>query len=154
MRIEWGPDYELGIDLIDRQHRRIVDYINTLDELLDQPRARQGVARVIHDLIDYTESHFGFEEALLQEAGYAGLGEHHETHERFTRRIGEIKQRHDAGEDVAEALLVLLEKWLIHHILEEDTAYTKQVRALIERIGEEGLGAWANEQLRRYFRQP
>lgn len=153
MRIEWGPEYELGIDLIDRQHRRIVDYINTLDELIDQPRARQGVARVIHDLIDYTGSHFGFEEALLQEAGYNRLGEHHQTHERFTRRIEEIQQRHEAGEEVARELLSLLENWLIHHILEEDAAYTDQVQALIERIGREGLGAWANEHLRRYFRQ-
>lgn len=153
MRIQWSPEYELGIDLIDRQHRRIVDYINTLDELVDKPGARLGVARVLHDLVDYTESHFGFEEALLAEAGFAGLESHRHTHERFTQRIAALQAQHEAGEDVAKELLTLLEKWLIHHILEEDAAYTAQVRALIERIGREGLGAWTNEHLRRYFRQ-
>lgn len=153
MRIEWRPDYELGIELIDRQHRRIVDYINTLDELVDKPGTRLGVARVLHDLVDYTESHFGFEEALLAEAGFAGLASHRHTHERFTQRIAALQRRHEAGENVAEELLVLLETWLIHHILKEDAAYTTQVRALIERIGREGLGAWANEHVPRYFRQ-
>lgn len=154
MRIQWRSDYELGIAVIDRQHRRIVDYINTLDGLVGRPGARLGVARVLYDLVDYTESHFGFEEALLAEAGFAELESHRHTHERFTRRIEALLQRHEAGEDVAEELLTLLEKWLIHHILEEDARYTEQVRGLIDRIGREGLGAWSNEQLRRYFRMP
>lgn len=152
MRMEWSADYELGIALIDRQHRRIVDFINTLDELVDKPGARLGVARVLHDLVDYTESHFGFEEALLAEAGFAELEAHRQTHARFTRRIEALQRQHEAGEAVAGELLTLLEKWLIHHILEEDAAYTGQVQALIDRIGREGLGAWANEHLRRYFR--
>lgn len=154
MRIEWSPDYELGIAVIDRQHRRIVDYINTLDELIDKPGARLGVARVLYDLVDYTESHFGFEEALMAEAGFTGLETHRHTHERFTRRIEALQRQHEAGEEVAGELLTLLEKWLIHHILEEDAAYTEQVQALIDRIGKEGLGAWTNGHLRRYFRMP
>ena len=46
MRILWGPAYELGILVIDQQHKRIVDYINELDRLADQPDAKLGVARV------------------------------------------------------------------------------------------------------------
>ena len=44
MRILWGPAYELGILVIDQQHKRIVDYINELDRLADQPDARQRLA--------------------------------------------------------------------------------------------------------------
>ena len=54
MRIVWSPDYELGILLIDQQHRRIVDYINDLDRLAGQPDAQLGVARVLSGGMNFT----------------------------------------------------------------------------------------------------
>ena len=39
MRIVWGPQYELDILVIDQQHRRIVEFINALDQLVGQPDA-------------------------------------------------------------------------------------------------------------------
>lgn len=154
MKIIWGSEYELGIPLIDRQHHRIVDYINTLDRLIDTPDAALGVERVLYDLVDYTESHFGFEEALMKEAGYASLDEHRETHQAFAERIEEIQRSHRRGEDVADMLVRLLERWLLHHILEEDAGYRDTLNALIDRLGPEGLGAWVNEHFRLYFRHP
>ena len=34
-RIEWTADLNLGIDVIDSQHRNIVDYINQLTEAIE-----------------------------------------------------------------------------------------------------------------------
>ena len=152
MRIAWGPEYELGILVIDQQHKRIVDYINTLDRLAGQPDAYLGVARILYDLVDYTESHFSFEEALMERAGYQELDDHHHVHRQFTQRIESLLRSNEQGEDVAEALLQLLEKWLLHHILEEDRAYTDQVRDFINSIGRERLGGWVNENVRKHFR--
>lgn len=152
MRIEWNPEYELGIAVIDQQHRRIVNFINILDRLTGMPGARVGVARVLYDLVDYTESHFDFEEALMADAGFKALDEHRRTHDSFTRRIKALQRRHEAGEDVTETLLRLLEKWLIHHILEEDARYTENVGAWINCIGKEKLGGWVHHNLRRHFR--
>lgn len=154
MAISWGPEYEIGIRVIDTQHQRIVDYINVLERLLDQPDSRLGVARVLYDLVDYTESHFSFEEALMAEAGYSALADHHRTHENFAQQISLQQQRHDQGELVAMALIELLQKWLLRHILVEDMGYTGEVRGWIDRIGLEGLGAWINENFRRHFRHP
>lgn len=154
MRITWSPEYELGIAVIDRQHQRIVELINTLDRLMDEPDAHLGVSRVLYDLVDYTESHFGFEEALMKEAGFDGLDEHHQAHENFVRQIGVMQRRHEAGEDVAGLLLALLERWLMQHILAEDAGYTARVNAWIDHVGREGLGAWVNDNLRRHFRHP
>lgn len=153
MRIVWSQEYELGIVVIDRQHRRIVDLINDLDRLVGLPDARQGVERVLYDLVDYTESHFDFEEALMERAGYPELDGHHHLHRQFTFHLEALRQRHLAGEDVVEPLLRMLEKWLLNHILEEDLAYTEQVRDFINGIGKERLGSWVNENVRRHFRQ-
>ncbi len=152
MSISWGPEYEIGIRVIDSQHQRLVDYINTLERLLTQPDARLGVSRVLYDLIDYTESHFGFEEALMAQAGYGDLDSHRQAHEKFVARIEALQLRHDDGEAVAGALISLLEKWLLQHILVEDQAYTLEVRRWIDSIGLEGLGRWINDNFRRHFR--
>ncbi|KGD64132.1 hypothetical protein Y5S_02672 [Alcanivorax nanhaiticus] len=152
MRIAWGPQYELGILVIDQQHKRIVDYINALDQLVGLPDAYQGVARILYDLVDYTESHFSFEEALMERAGYKETDEHHNVHRKFTMRIEALLRSSENGEDVAEALLQLLEKWLLHHILEEDRAYADEVRDFINSIGRERLGGWVNDNVRKHFR--
>lgn len=154
MRITWSPEYELGIAVIDRQHQRIVELINTLDQLLDDPDAHLGVSRVLYDLVDYTESHFGFEEDLLQAAGFAGVDEHHGAHQNFARQISVMQRRHEAGEDVAGLLLALLERWLVQHILAEDAGYAARVSGWIDAIGREALGEWVNAHLRRHFRHP
>jgi hemerythrin len=33
MKMKWIPEYNTGIDVIDDQHRRILDYINEIDEI-------------------------------------------------------------------------------------------------------------------------
>ena len=69
MAITWTNDLNTGIDVIDHQHRRIVDFINDLEAaqvIKDQEKIRQ----VINDCVDYTLSHFAFEESLQEESGY------------------------------------------------------------------------------------
>ncbi|PWW45560.1 bacteriohemerythrin [Melaminivora alkalimesophila] len=133
--IVWTPDLNTGIAEIDRQHRRIVDYINMLHEqrrLAD----RAALAAVIADVVDYTESHFAFEEELLEQAGYEFLGLHRKVHSLFIRRIGTVKARFEAGEDVADELHEILSNWLIRHIRTEDHGYKEQVKAYLAQRGE------------------
>jgi hemerythrin len=148
--IEWTPDLEIGIAVIDGQHRRIVDYINTLHDVGQHPD-REVVGRVISDLIDYTYSHFAFEEALMEEAGYEFLAIHQKTHGSFCERIDELKARFDACQDVVEPLTTLLKTWLIQHIMSDDTSYCALVREKMPRIEDKDQGTWLNGALRHFF---
>jgi hemerythrin len=85
-------------------------------------------------MIDYTISHFGFEESLLEEAGYEFLRPHKRVHELFIKRVSEYKQRFESGENVAEELHGLLSRWLFSHILNDDAAYVPAVRASIKTL--------------------
>ena len=66
MKMKWVPDYNTGIDVIDDQHKRILDYINEIDANTERARIKQ----ILDNIIDYTQSHFTFEESLQEEAGY------------------------------------------------------------------------------------
>ena len=124
----WVPELDTGIAEIDRQHRRIVDYINRLYELRSSPD-REGLGDVIGEMIDYTVSHFVFEESLIESAGYMFAGPHKKVHELFTRRVIEMQTRFDAGEDVAAELHGMLSRWLFNHIRNEDHGYIDSAKA-------------------------
>ena len=117
--IQWSPTLETGIDVIDQQHKRIVDYINAL-RIAQGKGDRGAVAKTIDDVIDYTQSHFGFEEALMEDAGYPLLNAHKRVHELFIRRVAVLHQRFKSGEDIAQDLHNVLARWLITHIQTED----------------------------------
>ena len=124
--LTWIPELDTGISEVDKQHRRIVEYINELhDARIDGNR--EGVAAVLAETVDYTLSHFAFEEQLMIDAGYMFSGPHKKVHELFVRRVGEFKARFEAGEDVAEELHSMLSRWLFNHIRNDDKGFIEAV---------------------------
>ena len=131
MPIVWNDTLNTGIAVIDSQHRRIVAYINALEDArLARDKARVG--SVIEQLIDYTQSHFGFEESLMEEAGYKFLKPHQKVHELFIRRVNSFTVRAAKGEDVAEELQNMLSTWLLNHIAYEDRDYAAAVKRMTD----------------------
>ena len=125
--IQWSPTLETGIDVIDQQHKRIVDYINAL-RIAQGKGDRGAVAKTIDDVIDYTRSHFGFEEALMEDAGYDQIHVHKLTHQLFFGRVVLLQERFISGENVTQDLHDMLMGWLIDHIKGEDQDYVAAVK--------------------------
>lgn len=147
----WQDDLDTGIEVIDDQHRRIASMINRLDQASAGAPARVA-AEVIDELVDYTLSHFAFEEALMEEAGYPFCAAHKRAHEVFTRRVGEYRMRFQAGEDVVDELKSMLTRWLSNHIRNDDRAYSAQVRRHLDRFAREHeQGGWLARTVKRLF---
>lgn len=128
MPISWTADLDTGIPIIDQQHRRIVDFINHL-EVAKNAGDKEAVKQIVYDCVDYTLSHFAFEESLQEEAGYAYCKPHKKVHELFARKVSEYQERMDLGDDVAEELHATLARWLVNHIKRDDADYVESVRA-------------------------
>lgn len=127
-KIFWTDQLNVGIEVIDNQHRRIVDYINLLDEAVASGHEREQIGILINDLVDYTISHFGFEESLQEEASYPFIKAHQKVHGLFTRRVSEFQVRFDNGEDISANLHSLLVTWLLNHIKHDDADYVQSVK--------------------------
>jgi len=128
MTITWSPDLNTGIDVIDHQHRRIVDFINDL-EAAQVVGDKNQIKQVIDDCVDYTLSHFTFEESLQEEAGYPYCKPHKKVHELFVRKVVEYQERMAMGDDIAEELHAMLARWLVNHIKRDDADYVSVVKA-------------------------
>ena len=53
MKMKWVPEYNTGIDVIDYQHKRILDYINEIDDVgehTDRARIKQILDNIIRSL--------------------------------------------------------------------------------------------------------
>jgi hemerythrin len=146
----WTDDLNTGIPVIDGQHRQIVDYINQLHDARLK-NDRQAVGDVINNLIDYTLSHFSFEEELMVESGYPFAGPHKRVHDVFVKRVGEYQLRYKSGEDISGELHALLMRWLVGHIKNDDAAYATTVMAHTHSVAHQKSG-WLARTLGRLFR--
>lgn len=152
MPITWTSDMDTGIDEIDSQHRRIVDYINQLEGAIEQ-KSREVIGYVLDELTEYTLSHLAFEESLQEEAGYAMAKEHKAVHDLFVKRVAGYKEKHNAGQDVSQQLHSMLSTWLVHHIKRDDMAYVDDVKACLDRLSaSQENGSWLSRAIGNFFK--
>lgn len=149
-RFVWSPEYELGIEVIDHQHQRIIEYINQIYDARSRAAAQDSLATILPNLVDYTLSHFAFEEALLEVVDYPELREHQLTHQHFAELIRAMKQRFDGGEMVAGELAMVLQQWLIDHIMTDDQQYAPRVKQRLLGTQAEHHN-WVQQAVARYF---
>ena len=83
--MKWSAEYNTGIEVIDDQHRRILDYINEIADL-KYSHDRVKMKSVLDNIIDYTQSHFTFEESLQEEANYKYRVPHKRLHDLFQNK--------------------------------------------------------------------
>ncbi len=127
MSIVWSDELNTGIEEIDLQHRRIVDFINSLQVAKAQQDPAM-IAEVVSSCVDYTATHFSYEESLQREAGYEFLDVHRKVHAMFTQRISEYQRRLKTGDDVVDELHDMLARWLINHIKLDDADYVGAIK--------------------------
>jgi len=132
--MKWTSDLNTGIPVIDHQHQRIVEYINQLHDALEK-NDRSQVGLVLEQTVEYTLSHFTFEEDLQEEAGYPFAHAHKKVHQLFCRKLAEFQERFELGEDIGRPLLTQLRTWLINHIKRDDADYVEAVKAFMESSG-------------------
>lgn len=146
--LQWTSELEIGIPPIDKQHKRIVEYINQLEHA-KQNNIRSEVGDVVGQLVDYTLSHFAFEEELMEESGYMFVNAHKRVHNLFVRKIGSYVERFKLEEDITDELLVTLKTWLINHIKNDDQDYSDAVKSKMHmKIKKEG---WLKRSIGKFF---
>lgn len=149
--LTWSADLDTGIGEIDNQHKQIMDFINRLDDAR-QHADRAAIISVVDDLVEYSLSHFAFEECLLEDAGYEFVRGHKKVHELFVRRVSGFQERLQRGDDISHELHSLLYRWLFSHIRHDDHAYVATVRPRMNALVEEKQeGGWLGRALRRFF---
>jgi hemerythrin len=147
--MKWTRDLEFGISVIDTQHKQIVELINELDDVCQTGNA-QNIQHVIEALLNYTVTHFDFEEELQQKAQYPYIKAHRRVHDNFRKTVATFRERSIKGDDIAHELLTLLNGWLVSHIKSEDLDYVEIVKPIANSDSQEVTG-WMGTTLKKFF---
>ncbi|HTP12069.1 MAG TPA: bacteriohemerythrin [Bacteroidota bacterium] len=123
--MNWRQDFSVDISSMDRQHQRIIDLINRLEDAATTTEETKAVGSVLADLLSYTKYHFKAEEALMQRHNFPGLATHRTEHHTLVKRVEEFQSRYAAGKRTdAHDLANFLMGWLESHILGIDKKYS------------------------------
>ena len=143
----WTSDLNTGIAEIDRENRKIVDYINILAAAKEEGD-REQLGGVLEMLLDYVCNHFIFEEVMMEKADYEFRVSHEKVHELFAKRLADFRGRFKAGETPFDEVIGMLAHWVDDHIRNEDGMYAETVQQTIEKEGGE---TWVAGVMKRLF---
>lgn len=120
MRAEFSENLITGNELIDSQHKELIDRINKLLESCEDSNAKLVAVKTLDYLADYTDFHFSAEEQLQREIDYPGFAKHKEQHDDFKKTIAELDEMLQEEEGPSEAFVEKVEKnviqWFYTHI--------------------------------------
>jgi hemerythrin-like metal-binding protein len=143
----WDTCFETGFALVDDQHRRLVDIVNRLGDVLIAGSATDtAMAAVFGELASYAQRHFADEESLMVQAGLdqRHVAAHRQHHAQFVAQLVSMwRGRAELG-NAADVLHGYLSSWLTFHILEEDQAMARQITQV--RKGASALEAFESDQ--------
>ena len=121
---EWKDDYSVGVNKIDKQHEKLVGYLNELDESMKAGKGKDSLGVVLNGLVEYTKTHFTTEESLLKLHKFPGFEEHKKKHIKMTEHVLSLNRKYASGE-ISNPIQItnFLKEWLAKHILETDKLY-------------------------------
>jgi len=125
--IVWNDTSNLGIPVIDKQHRGLISTINSLYDAIKAGSGSAKVGQTLTLLKDYTESHFSTEEALLLEAKYPEMEKHIELHRNLTDTTKSMYNDVLINKE-PDRVLQFLKQWWLDHINVQDRKYAPFVQ--------------------------
>ena len=120
--------YKTGIDLVDKEHRRLFEIIKETNDLIQNDLLHDKydeIMRLLVELKDYTQFHFADEEMLMEKMHYPELAAQKRAHTAFVERLVEIdlSELDDMDNNQQTYLLELIQfllGWLSNHIIGMD----------------------------------
>lgn len=128
-QISWEERFNIGVDVIDKEHKKLFKIINKLFSFDEEEEKDQWVCQEgIKYLKEHALRHFADEEEYMESINYSGLDIHRRIHTDFRENTlpaleKELVQENYSSDSVNHFLGVCV-GWLIGHTLTEDHAIT------------------------------
>ncbi|MFC1548810.1 bacteriohemerythrin [Candidatus Omnitrophota bacterium] len=127
--IAWSERYDVGVEVLNEQHKRLIKMVNSLIENKEDSGNRAAlISDIINQMAEYAAKHFKSEEELMNKYNYPGYAMQQKQHATFRIKIGDISNKFASyGDDIPEEdvnkIISYLLEWLMDHILTSDMQY-------------------------------
>lgn len=131
MAIAFDDSLITGNDMIDTQHRELIERIASFVACCERGDSKVQAIKMLDYMDEYTNFHFSAEEKLQEEAQYPGISEHRQKHEEFKKNIAELYDYLDELEgptdEFTEIVRKKVEDWLMYHIKTFDRSVAEYI---------------------------
>ena len=114
--MQWKPEYSVGIDSMDDEHREMINLINEIYEKLESELDTDQIEQCLGDIFSTISMHFALEERLMQKSNYAEYQAHKDDHEDLLDQIRDLMD--DFAGDTSSGATMLeqsLSNWFAGH---------------------------------------
>ncbi len=133
--IKWEKKFEIGIPVIDEQHKKLVEICNNLYlELMKNKQSgileiNSPIKKALSDTVEYVKVHFSTEEKLMQAVNYTDFAAHKKKHELFIKKIIDTSSSLSTESFSHSFQFVrFMYEWILEHVAHEDRLYVAAVR--------------------------
>ncbi|RUM46191.1 MAG: hypothetical protein DSY80_02470 [Desulfocapsa sp.] len=127
----WDERIQLGIKVIDDQHKILVDLINKIFLIIKQGHELSAMEPVVEELANYCVTHFTFEEGLLEKGNFPDIVRHKKIHVSVVNRVLGFKKDLEEGHLDTTKFMGFVSDWLAQHIKTEDRQYVPFVKQIV-----------------------
>lgn len=146
-KLIWQDHFNIGVEIIDKEHRKLFSILNRLLDFSEQEEKSQWVCQEgIKYFKDHAMKHFTEEEMYMASINYKNFDTHRRLHDDFRKNtlpaLEHELEETDFSKDAVNHFLGVCAGWLIGHTLTEDRAITGKVLSKWEkRLPDEELTA-------------
>ena len=127
---DWNSSYSVKVAMCDQQHQKLFEIMNKLAGAMRMGKGQEAVEEILNELLEYTQTHFQDEEALLEKTNYPHLAAHQQMHRTFVTKVQTLQNLAKTGKRAhAMQVLSLIRDWLFHHIQKADKQYSAHLNA-------------------------
>jgi hemerythrin-like metal-binding protein len=122
--VQWDNKYATGIELIDNQHKELINLTNMLYQACLSGQGESAFKEAMGRMVEYVRVHFDSEQKLLERIGYPEYHAHKKQHDTMVRDILEAANDYKSGKLLVPNKFVrTLRDWILGHIAVEDKQY-------------------------------
>lgn len=122
--LTWNHACSAGVRAMDDEHGILMDAMNELRLTLTRGCGREKISEMLDQLIEFMRMHFRREEQLMEQSGFAQLGQHRAEHHRLLAEMLQAAHRLQYGEEFdLRPLLCELHDEFFKHIAGIDREY-------------------------------
>ena len=120
MQLYWVPEFEIGNEYVDLQHRYFLDLIMRIVKNFKETGDAYYKRRLMVELQKYAEFHFVSEENIAVSIGLSGVEDHHKIHIQVLDDLNHYAKNLDSGLKTIDEFIEFITDWFLVHTQHED----------------------------------
>jgi hemerythrin len=128
--VQWNPSFEIGLQVIDKEHEGLLVRLNALIELLTAKAPPADWLPELDRLITEVADHFAHEEQIMDNIAYPGYMAHRQQHQHLLQEVAQFRDKIAAENTMEDTLSTVrfLKFWVLKHMVQEDSKIGQHIK--------------------------